>query len=148
MERARSTRTKAMVAAALVATAALAAGAVWAGMSYARAPRLGDATPGNGGWVREPTPRIAIDVGNGDAISSYDVRLDGIAVDDNAHLEGNRIVVEGVPLEDGRHTIVVQAHGTGLFGGEMHKTWNFSVDTRPPGLRVDTPLKGFIRWNA
>ena len=51
-----------MIAAALVLTAMLAGGAVWVGVSYAGSPKLGDATPGAGGWTRDRSPTLAIDV--------------------------------------------------------------------------------------
>ena len=137
-----------MIAAALVLTAMLAGGAVWVGVSYAGSPKLGDATPGAGGWTRDRSPTLAIDVGNGGAIGSYRVWIDGVAVNDNATLQGNRIVVEGVPLADGKHRVKVRAKANGLFGGEMHRSWSFSVDTKVPRLTLQTPIDGYIRWNA
>jgi hypothetical protein len=148
MDRGSSRYGKGVLAAALVGTAAIAAAGVWVGVSYAQAPRLGDATPASGGWTNQRAPRIAIDVGNGGRIDSYQVTLDGARLDDHAAIEGDELVVTGVPLADGDHRITVQATAAGMFGGELERTWQFGVDTHRPRLAIDTRLDSYIRWNA
>jgi lipoprotein-anchoring transpeptidase ErfK/SrfK len=148
MDRARSRPTKAVIAAALAAMATLTAGAIWVGVSYANNPKLGAATPSAGGWSRDRAPQLSIDVGNGGAIRSYKVWIDGHTVDGDAKLEDNRIVVKGVQLADGTHRVTVRAKGSGLFGGEMSRSWSFSVDTKVPLLSLQTPIDGYLRSNA
>jgi lipoprotein-anchoring transpeptidase ErfK/SrfK len=144
MMRSPLSQRKGLVALALLTTAAVAGAGAWASVSYAGAAHLGRATPAPHGFTRSSSPRITVDVGNASRVDRFRVRVDGLDVTEHASLAGNQIVVAGVPLPDGAHHVSVSAHSSGIFGGDMHKAWTFSVDTSPPSLMLFTRLSGYV----
>jgi lipoprotein-anchoring transpeptidase ErfK/SrfK len=136
------------VAIGVGAVALMRAAGAWLGVAYAGTPRIGSVTPGPGGWARQHTPKIAIHVDNAGALRSYTVTVDGKPVTADTTRSGDALVVSGVPIADGRHTVVVRASAGGLFGGTLVKRWTFSVDTSPPTLTLASRLHGYQRQDT
>jgi len=123
------------VAAATLILCGSLAGA-WLAYAYAQTARIGSADPGGDGWINNGKPRIVIDVGNASNLKTYQVMIDGQRVTDRARLDGNQLVLEGIPLSDGGHVVLVRAQSDGIFGSMMEKSWTIQVDTTPPKLRL------------
>jgi lipoprotein-anchoring transpeptidase ErfK/SrfK len=133
-----------MATALLLVTGCLAGG--WLAYAYAQTARIGSAEPGDNGWTNDGQPRIVINVDNASNLSTYQVLIDGRRVTDRAQLDGNRLVLDGVPLSDGGHVVLLQAHAGGLFGGDLEKSWTIRVDTQAPKLSLSsTPWAGWLR---
>jgi len=128
----------------IVALAAVGAGA-WLGTAYAGTARLRDVIPAPDGWTNRSTPDIVLRVDNVSGLKRYSVAIDGRAVTSHVQRRGDGLAVVGVRLGDGRHRVTVEATASGIFGGEIRRSWAINVDTRPPGLRVAGVPKGWLR---
>jgi hypothetical protein len=119
--------------------------ATWLSVAYANAARLGSVSPGPGVSTNQHTPRIVLNVDHASTLTSYTVTIDRLDVTQHVVREGSGLVVEGVPLADGPHSVRIRAHASGLFGGELDKSWTFRVDTRTPRLHLATNLSGWLQ---
>jgi lipoprotein-anchoring transpeptidase ErfK/SrfK len=128
----------------IVATAAVVAGA-WLGTAYAGTARLRDVSPGPNGWTNRSTPDIVLRVDNVSGLKHYSVAIDGRVVTSQVERRGDGLAVVGVRLDDGRHRVSVEATASGIFGGEIRRSWAINVDTRPPGLRIVGVPEGWLR---
>ena len=66
--------------------------------------------------------------------------LDGISVNSQVHVEGNRLVYRPKRLADGQHEVTISG-GPNALGLRGRKRFGFTVDTAPPSLRLDEPLR-------
>jgi lipoprotein-anchoring transpeptidase ErfK/SrfK len=133
------------VATAVLLLSGTLAGA-WLAYAYAQTARIGSAEPGDNGWTNSGEPRIVIDVDNASNLSTYQVLIDGQRVTDRAQLDGNHLVLEGVPLSDGGHVVLLRAHAGGIFGGSIQRSWTIRVDTQAPTLSLrGAPTSGWLR---
>ncbi len=140
--RASGRRTAAVTAVA----AAMLAAVTWLSVAYAGAARFGDVSPGPGASTNQRTPRILLNVDHPSALTRYTVTIDGLDVTDHVRQKSSGLV-EGVPLADGSHSVQIRAHASGLFGGNLDKSWAFRVDTRTPRLHLATNLSGWLQTN-
>jgi hypothetical protein len=82
--------------------------------------------------------------------------VDGADVTRETTKAGDRVVLDGRKLGDGRHTVSVDAPGP-FPGAGARKSWTFTVDTRPPAVHLPTTgvtkgspvrLKGLVERDA
>ena len=138
-----------------IRVAAIAAGAVIgvaggaAAYAYLGTARLGDVSPKPGGYANRPAPRIVIGVDNASRLDRWSVLVDGRSVTDHASRRGDSLVVEGLELADGSHTVRVIAHRSGpLFSGDLSKRWTFTIDTQAPRLSLSGLPRGYLTTNT
>jgi L,D-transpeptidase catalytic domain/Putative peptidoglycan binding domain/Bacterial Ig domain len=112
--------------------------------AYATRTTFGAVGPAPGTLVADATPAISLATDPG-GLSDLRVEIDGRNVTDRVRTEAGRIVLDGLELDDGTHTVAVSATTGGLFGGALAETWSFSSDTTAPDLTVLTPTR---RWTT
>ena len=72
-----------------------------------------------------------------------DVRahIDDQDVSASVTIDGDHVVIPGERLTDGQHTVAMAAGTGNLYRRRLDRTWQFTVDTKPPSLTVETPAK-------
>jgi hypothetical protein len=124
-----------VMAVAVLVMAAVAAGAY----AYATAPSAGAHTPTYGANTHDPVVTLAIHHAGSLAAGKAHVSVDGAAVPDVRVASG--VVRAALPgLADGTHDVEVRTDPLGLLGRRIDVHWNLVVDTKPPALRVASPL--------
>jgi lipoprotein-anchoring transpeptidase ErfK/SrfK len=110
--------------------------------AYETQTDFGRAVPAAGAIVNSAAPKITV-AADTSALSDVRVTIDGADVSESVNAAGAALAIENVKLPDGRHTVDVQGHTGGLFGGPRKATWSFTTDTKAPVMTVLTTDK---RW--
>ena len=134
-------RTLALVT--LAAAAGVPAG--WAAAQYVGAAELTAVTPGPGTLVNTGEPRIHVAVRNPGRLADLRIAVDGQPARAIVSRDGGGFVVSGLQLGEGRHVLGLAAHASGLFGGDVSRTWAVTVDTSHPPLALDPVGAGYAR---
>ena len=134
----------AKAAAGAAAVVVVGAGAFTA-YGYSTRADLGAVTPAAGKSVRSASPEITVGVRNARNLGRYTLRVDGRDVTTSSALAAGTITLQGLHLRDGRHTVSLRASSDGVFGGSLHRSWSFTVDTHAPPLRLAALPSGWVR---
>ncbi len=110
--------------------------------AYETQTEFGAAVPAAGAIVNSAAPQITV-AADTSALSDVKVMIDGADVSTSLNATGNRLAIGGVKLPDGEHTVLVQGHTGGLFGGPRSATWSFTTDTQAPIVTVLSPNKAW-----
>src|SRR3954471_16753890 len=116
----------------------IAGGGGYTAYAYETQTHSGPAEPAPGAVVNSASPSITVATDTS-ALSDVRVVLDGADLSDPVSNAGGHLAVSGRDLADGRHTVLVQGHTGGLFGGQRTATWSFTTDTVAPKLTVVSP---------
>ena len=108
--------------------------------AYETQTDFGKAVPAPGAVVNSASPSITVATDTS-ALSDVRVVLDGNDLSQQVASNGGHLALTGLDLPDGRHTVLVQGHTGGLFGGQRTATWTFTTDTVAPRLTVMSPNK-------
>lgn len=95
--------------------------------------------PVAGGAISPAKRPIVVGTTRG-AMGDLKVMLDGTDVTGKVSGAGDGIVVNAPGLADGVHTMSVSYSATNLFSRGASGEWQFTVDTKPPALKVNVPL--------
>jgi len=120
--------------------ALIVAGGGYTAYAYETQTDFGQALPAPGAVLNSASPSITVAT-DPSALSDVRVVLDGADISDKVSDAGGHLALTGLDLPDGRHTVLVQGHTGGLFGGQRTATWSFTTDTVAPKLTVITPNK-------
>ena len=122
--------------------AVVAAAGGYTAYAYETQTDFGAAVPAAGAIVNSAAPRIKV-VADTSALSDVRVLVDGADVSSNINAGDGALQVENVKLPDGRHTVEVEGHTGGLFGGPRTATWSFTTDTQAPPVTVLAPNRAW-----
>jgi lipoprotein-anchoring transpeptidase ErfK/SrfK len=120
--------------------AVVAAGGGYTLYAYETQTNFGQAEPAAGAFVASAAPTITVKA-DASALSDVRVMVDGADLSERITAAGGGLAIEKLQLPDGKHTVQVEAHTGGLFGGPRSTTWSFTTDTKAPPLTVLTPGK-------
>src|SRR5829696_654931 len=135
--RRRSHRTR--VTAIVVPAVALAVG-TYAGAARVATPDVDAHGPSDSLVGAAELPRLAFWArASQGVLERLHWNVDGRDVTELATLAGDRAVLDARKLADGDHTISVAASGP-FPGADSTTTWRLTVDTRPPAVRVASPV--------
>ncbi len=127
--------------------ALIAGGGGYTAYAYETQTDFGKAEPAPGAVVNSASPSITVATDTS-ALSDVRVVLDGADLTDQVSSAGGQLAVSGLDLPDGRHTVLVQGHTGGLFGGQRTTTWTFTTDTVAPKLTVLAPNRKWTQGAA
>jgi hypothetical protein len=126
-----------------VGVGALGAAAAFGGQQYTDRVQVTAVEPTSGSAIATRRPLIALDAHNATGMRDLQVTLDGADVTATAGRDADgRIVVPTRKLADGVHTVTVSFGTSNLFSRSVSETWDFTVDTKLPPLRVAKPASG------
>jgi hypothetical protein len=136
--RSRSPRRWARYVAAAVAALAV------AGLAYELVglPRVAAESPLHGGYVNDASPDIVLRVHGLDDLDGLIVTLDGRDVTARSRSDGELLIITGVELEDGVHTVRVSAESSNLLRRRLDESLDFTVDTAAPKIALDPACAG------
>ena len=79
--------------------------------------------PAAGAIVNSAVPKITV-AADTSALSDVRVVVDGADVSQSINAVGGALAIENLKLPDGEHTVQVEGHTGGLFGGPRTATWS------------------------
>jgi len=120
-----------------IVAAAFCVAAVVVGWQLIGVPRVSAVTPGPDAFVKNPALTVVIDVKGLPKLEAVQVSLDGKDVTGAATLTGNQLAFTTGDLADGPHSVSFTATSSNLLRHKVRKTWQFTVDTSIPRLRLD-----------
>lgn len=123
---------------AVVAVAA--SGGGYTAYAYETQTEFGKTEPAAGAIVASGAPTITVKADTS-ALSHVRLMVDGADLSARITAAGGRLAIEKLQLPDGDHTVQVDGHTGGLFGGSRTATWTFTTDTRAPEMLVIAPNK-------
>jgi lipoprotein-anchoring transpeptidase ErfK/SrfK len=109
--------------------------------AYETQTNFGRAEPAAGAFVASGAPTITVKA-NASALSDVRVMVDGTDLSERIRAAGGGLAIEKLRLPDGEHTVQIEAHTGGLFGGPRSASWSFTTDTQAPPLTVLAPAAG------
>ena len=126
----------AVIATGIVAMGLLAAFLV---VQWTTRPVVNPLQPTAGGAIAPAKRPIVVGTTSG-VMGNLKVTIDGTDVTDKVAGAGDGIVVNAPNLTDGPHTMAVSYTSDNLFSGGASAEWTFTVDTKPPALKVNVPI--------
>ena len=106
-------------------------------------PVVNPLQPTAGGSISPAKRPIVVGTTSG-AMGDLRVTIDGTDVTDKVGGAGDGIVVNAPNLKDGPHTMSVSYTAGNVFSRGASAEWTFTVDTKPPALKVNVPLGGGV----
>ena len=124
----------------VIATGIVAIGLVAAFLvvEWTTRPVVDPLQPTAGGFINPAKNPIVVGTTSG-AMGDLTVTLDGTDVTGNVSGAGDGIVVNAPNLADGTHRMTVSYSASNLFARGASGEWEFTVDSRPPALKVSVP---------
>jgi hypothetical protein len=98
-------------------------------------------TPEPNAWLNQREVHIVAKYSG--VVGSSAIRVDGRPLETTRNADAQEIVATASGLSDGRHQVEVQA-SRALGIGEVDRTFEINIDTRPPKVVVETPAAGTI----
>jgi lipoprotein-anchoring transpeptidase ErfK/SrfK len=120
--------------------AVVAAGSGYTAYAYETQTDFGKTEPAAGAVVGTAAPTITVKADTS-ALSDVRVMVDGNDLSERVTAAGGGLAIETLQLPDGDHTVLVEGHTGGLFGGSRTATWTFTTDTQAPAMTVIAPNK-------
>ncbi len=126
---------------AIVITGIVAVGFVAAFLvvEWTSRPGVDPLQPTAGAAINPATHPIVVGTTSG-PMGDLKVMLDGTDVTGKVTGAGDGIVVTAPRLQDGPHTMSVSYSVGNLLAPNASREWGFTVDTRPPALRINVPV--------
>jgi lipoprotein-anchoring transpeptidase ErfK/SrfK len=118
----------------------IASGGGYTAYAYETQTEFGKSEPAPGAVVNNASPSITLAT-DPSALSDVRVVIDGADRSSAVQSADGHLALTGLDLPDGKHTIEVQGHTGGLFGGSRVATWTFTTDTVAPPMTVLAPNK-------
>jgi lipoprotein-anchoring transpeptidase ErfK/SrfK len=122
--------------------AVVAASGGYTAYAYETQTDFGTAVPAAGAIVNSAAPKITV-AADTSAMSDVRVVVDGADVSASINAAGGALAIENLKLPDGKHTVQVEGHTGGIFGGPRTATWSFTTDTKAPAVTVLAPNKSW-----
>jgi lipoprotein-anchoring transpeptidase ErfK/SrfK len=108
--------------------------------AYETQTDFGTTAPAAGAIIASAAPTITVKADTS-ALSDVRVMVDGADLSQRITAAGGGLAIENLKLPDGDHTVQVQGHTGGLFGGARTASWTFTTDTQAPTMTVIAPNK-------
>ncbi len=108
--------------------------------AYETQTDFGKTEPAAGAVVGTAAPTITVKADTS-ALSDVRVMVDGADLSERVKAAGGALAIETLDLPDGDHTVLVEGHTGGLFGGSRTASWTFTTDTQAPAMTVIAPNK-------
>ena len=118
--------------------AVAATGSGYTAYAYETQTDFGTTQPAAGALVSSAAPTITVEADTS-ALSDVRVLVDGADVSSRLTTAGGGLAIARLPLPDGTHTVQVEGHTGGLFGGSRTASWTFTTDTQAPAMTVIAP---------
>jgi L,D-transpeptidase ErfK/SrfK len=85
---------------------------------------------------RSERPVLRLLASNPGNLGNLHVTVDGQDLSSFASIDDRGIVVRGASLRDGRHTVLIRATSSGIFGSTIERRFPIMIDTRRPTLSI------------
>lgn len=120
---------------------AIVAGGAFAASQVVGRPAVDAPSPEPGSAVATRSPTISFDTG-ADSLTGLSVVLDGVDRSELARSMDGKVVLVAPALSEGEHTVEVAVDSPNLIQGSSERSWSFTVDTKPPVLKIARPSDG------
>ena len=122
---------------AAIALVVVAAFAIW---QLVERPSVNPITPAPGASVSDPHPTITVAVPSDARLADLRVTVNGHDATAAARSDaGHLAVVAPAKLREGTHSVSVSFSSSNVFARTVSKTWDFTVNTSPPKLKLTSP---------
>lgn len=126
----------------ILVAAALVVAATFLVFQFVDRPRVASLTPAPDVAVNSASPAIAFGVDGDARMSDLTVLVDGRDVTEHARTTDGLVEVDPGTLKDGAHTVEVSFGSANVFARDVGRSWQFTVDTKAPPLKVTAPAAG------
>lgn len=105
------------------------------------APCIEAISPQAGAHTMHSTITLRVTIRGIQKLRDVRAHIDDQDVSASVTIDGDHVVIPGERLTDGQHTVAMAASTGNLYRRRLDRTWQFTVDTKPPSLTVKTPAK-------